>query len=36
MALFFFEVFSTKHLFYSIAGRSKTRSLNAFSSDWNL
>ncbi|CAH1971887.1 unnamed protein product [Acanthoscelides obtectus] len=29
MTLLFFEVFSTKHLFYSIAGISKMAFLNA-------
>ncbi|CAH1968855.1 unnamed protein product [Acanthoscelides obtectus] len=39
MALLFFEVFSTKHLFHSFAGRPKTVFLNAStasSGDWNL
>ncbi|CAH1980011.1 unnamed protein product [Acanthoscelides obtectus] len=39
MTLLIFKVFSTKHLFHSIAGRSKTAFLNATtasSGDWNL
>ncbi|CAH1998258.1 unnamed protein product [Acanthoscelides obtectus] len=39
MTLLFFEVFSTKHLFHSFAGRSKTSFLNlstASSGGWNL
>ncbi|CAH1957567.1 unnamed protein product [Acanthoscelides obtectus] len=39
MTLLFFEVFSTKHLFHSFAGRSKTAFLNpstASAGDWNL
>ncbi|CAH1991427.1 unnamed protein product [Acanthoscelides obtectus] len=39
MTLLSFEVFSTKHLFHSFAGRSKTVFLNAStasSCDWNL
>ncbi|CAH1955152.1 unnamed protein product [Acanthoscelides obtectus] len=39
MTLLFFEVSSTKQLFHSFAGRSKTAFLNestASSGDWNL
>ncbi|CAH2009667.1 unnamed protein product [Acanthoscelides obtectus] len=39
MTLLFFEVFSTKQLFHSFAGRSKTAFLNVStvsSGDWNL
>ncbi|CAH1953667.1 unnamed protein product [Acanthoscelides obtectus] len=39
MTLLFFEVFSTKHLFQSFAGRSRTAFLNAStasSGDWKL
>ncbi|CAH2003748.1 unnamed protein product [Acanthoscelides obtectus] len=38
MTLLLFEVLSTKHLFHSFAGRSKTTFLNAStasSGDWN-
>ncbi|CAH1995417.1 unnamed protein product [Acanthoscelides obtectus] len=39
MTLLSFEEFSTKHIFHSFAGRSKTSFLNAptaSSGDWNL